>query len=332
MSDVQFNPVNSALSGVILSLCVLFFYAIYGRVLGISGILSEILSPSLPKVEPLRYAFVGGLIAVGIGMSPVSVSFGMTWWEAASAGLLVGLGTALGRGCTSGHGLCGLARLSKRSFVAVASFMVSGMVTQSLLAAGEFSKDSLRASFDVDPSILSVLYAALAFFLVAFLTAPLAHQKHWTLLMTLSSFVVGSLFAFGLVKAGMTDPDKVKGFLMLPRYLLLSPPPGQHIPFDPSLAFVMAGGMMPNLILKPLIQSLIVRPRLAETWSLPTRRDVEWRLVLGSVLFGIGWVVGGICPGPGVVVAVPSLLLGNKAMLHWWMWYIIGLKIARKMQ
>ena len=103
-----------------------------------------------------------------------------------------------------------------------------------------------------------------------------------------ASFLGGLLFALGLGVSGMTDANKVIGFLDLSG------------DWDPSLAFVMAGAIGVHLILYRLIlrrQS----PLFGDRFQIPTRRDITPQLVGGAALFGVGWGLGGFCPGPGLV-------------------------------
>jgi uncharacterized membrane protein YedE/YeeE len=101
-------------------------------------------------------------------------------------------------------------------------------------------------------------------------------------------FFVGLLFGIGLLVSGMTDPGKVLGFLDLAGA------------WDPSLAFVMGGAILVGLVAfaaaKTRTQSL-----LGGAIHLPTSRDIDRRLVIGSLLFGAGWGLAGFCPGPGLV-------------------------------
>ncbi|MCB9777515.1 MAG: YeeE/YedE family protein [Alphaproteobacteria bacterium] len=108
-----------------------------GRIAGISGVFGGLLKPVAGDIG-WRAAFVGGLLVGGLGLvlaAPQTIAATDTRSIAATAvaGLVVGFGVRLGNGCTSGHGVCGLTRLSKRSFVAVLTFMATGMATASLI-------------------------------------------------------------------------------------------------------------------------------------------------------------------------------------------------------
>ena len=121
----------------------------------------------------------------------------------------------------------------------------------------------------------------------------------------LSEFGVGLLFGLGLILAGMTDPSKVLGFLDLTGL------------WDPSLAFVMGGAILVSLgafaLAKKRSQSF-----LGGAMHMPNRRDIDPRLVTGSLLFGAGWGLAGFCPGPALVSMAsgqPKALIFVLAML-----------------
>jgi uncharacterized protein len=101
------------------------------------------------------------------------------------------------------------------------------------------------------------------------------------------ALVAGALFGAGLAVSGMADPQRVRGFLDL------------FGAWDPTLAFVMGGALIPMAIAWRL-QKRMPSPMAAERFTLPTARDLEPRLVGGAALFGIGWGVAGLCPGPAL--------------------------------
>lgn len=115
----------------------------------------------------------------------------------------------------------------------------------------------------------------------------------------------GWTFSAGLIMSGMADPIKVISFVELF-------PIRQ---WDPSLAMVFLSGVIPNAIhYRRLMKSSSASPRARYSWAewrVPSRKDIDWRLILGAAVFGVGWGLGGVCPGPAVV-GLGSVLMGNK--------------------
>lgn len=126
----------------------------------------------------------------------------------------------------------------------------------------------------------------------------------------LSEFLVGLLFGLGLILSGMTDPGKVLGFLDLAGL------------WDPSLAFVMGGAIAVGALAFAVAKKR-TRSFLGGAMHVPTARDIDKRLVLGSLLFGVGWGLAGFCPGPAIVSAAagqPKAMVFVAAMLAG-MWF-----------
>lgn len=128
----NFTPWTSLSGGLLIGLAAALFILFFGRVLGISGIVGGLLRPAAGDIG-WRVAFILGIFAAPwvwlLLADPVSVTIGADTPTLIIAGLLVGLGTRFGSGCTSGHGVCGLSRLSPRSLVATLSFMAAGFIT-----------------------------------------------------------------------------------------------------------------------------------------------------------------------------------------------------------
>jgi uncharacterized membrane protein YedE/YeeE len=128
----NFTPWLSLAGGVLIGLATAMFLLLNGRIAGISGILGGLLRPVKGDVG-WRITFVAGLIFSPIAFSVVAplpaVRIDADAASLIMAGLLVGIGTRYGSGCTSGHGICGISRLSPRSMVATALFMLAGFVT-----------------------------------------------------------------------------------------------------------------------------------------------------------------------------------------------------------
>ena len=126
----EFNPYTALLGGALVGLASTLLLWLNGRVAGISGIFGGVVVPR-PHEFGWRLAFVVGLIAGGLVMflldtNRVAYDLERSSWVLLVAGLLVGFGTRLGNGCTSGHGVCGVSGLSTRSFVSVLTFMATG--------------------------------------------------------------------------------------------------------------------------------------------------------------------------------------------------------------
>ncbi len=134
MTPTDFTPFLSLAGGALLGLSAVSLMAATGRIAGISGIASRLLPPYADADLPGRLAFVLGLVLapVLIGLTAGQVAAPVIQAGPpllATAGLLVGFGAVWGNGCTSGHGVCGLSRLSLRSLVATCVFMATAMLT-----------------------------------------------------------------------------------------------------------------------------------------------------------------------------------------------------------
>lgn len=138
-----FTPLTGLLGGVLIGLSAVVLLAANGRIAGISGIVGGLLTPSSGETA-WRAAFVVGMLAGGVLYAVFAGSLGIALQAGLPvmgiAGLLVGFGTRLGGGCTSGHGVCGIGRLSQRSIIATVTFMLVGVgtvfVTRHVIGAG----------------------------------------------------------------------------------------------------------------------------------------------------------------------------------------------------
>ena len=132
----HFTPWAALAGGVLIGLASALFVLLNGRILGISGIVGGLLRPRAGDMG-WRLAFLlGMLVAPGLYwlvVGPTQPRIDATWGMVVMAGLLVGVGTRYGSGCTSGHGVCGLSRMSPRSLVATLAFMGAGFVTVFLI-------------------------------------------------------------------------------------------------------------------------------------------------------------------------------------------------------
>jgi uncharacterized protein len=261
----------------------------------------------------------------------------------AIAGLLVGFGTKLCNGCTSGHGICGLARLSKRSFVAVGLFMGSAFGT-SFLLTGPFSShiEFLRSkqSSPAFDDVLANVVAGISIFAAWFAysrgnptkgsSAPMYSNCRRKLLPAVAS---GALFAIGLAISGMVFPTKIFGFLNLAGILDGS--------FDPTLVAVMGGGIIVSFLSYQLVKghscldnniaidcplAMIASCDQTGKFSIPSNAAIDSQLIIGGVVFGIGWAIGGLCPGPALFHAATG---NSDVVLLWWPAFLGGSYLAQ---
>ena len=129
---IHFTPLASLAGGLLIGLAASIFILVHGRIMGVSGILGGIMAPLSGDID-WRIAFLLGLVSVPLGAAllgvqlPVQIDSSVS--QLMAGGLLVGFGATIGSGCTSGHGVCGIARLSPRSLVATGVFMATGVLT-----------------------------------------------------------------------------------------------------------------------------------------------------------------------------------------------------------
>ena len=131
----------------------------------------------------------------------------------------------------------------------------------------------------------------------------------------IASFICGILFSIGLGISGMTQPQKVIGFLDV------------FGEWDFSLAFVMFGAVLSYLILQLWIQRNFSIPLLGGSFQIPTRKDLDRSLIIGAMLFGSGWGLGGYCPGP----AISSLGSGSLNAILFVVAMGIGILVADRL-
>ena len=301
-----------------------------GDILGCSGIVSSSLLHSKATITVAnrwKYAFLGFFVlTVKIMMNVPSLNCISPSQASVIAygigGFCVGLGTKLSNGCTSGHGVCGLARFSPRSFVAVMSFMLSGILTASTITSPNapwaaytsvLRNDSNNAVSKATSDMLSSLVLAASGTMFAWshfrsqkassaASVSYTHKAY-------GAAVSGILFALGLGISGMSQSQKVVAFLDFQPFFS-----GPLQAYDPTLLTVL-GSAVP-------VSALAYWYRRSRSHcsfgNLPT--VIDCRLVLGSLLFGVGWGLVGLCPGP----AIWSAAAGQADVLLTWLPAFLG--------
>ena len=130
--------------------------------------------------------------------------------------------------------------------------------------------------------------------------------------MGVASFLCGVIFAAGLGVSGMTEPAKIIGFLNLAGH------------WDPSLILVMVGAIGVNLVFYRFVKGK-KKPALTEVFQIPTRKDIDPRLIGGAAVFGVGWGVTGLCPGPGIA----TLVSGNLYSVGFVVAMLVGMSLIK---
>jgi len=256
---------------------------------------------------------VVGLLEAWTGTSPTSFVLSADLGRIILGGLLVGFGSKLSHGCTSGHMISGLSRLSPRSLTATVSFFITGVITATFLYGGK-----LPAIGETDWSLgdngiaflalesVPLIVSALIYYLApepipadsklpipSNETTPLskdASPRSNSSLRLLAASSAAYAFAIALRLSNLTDPLRVISFLLLPI----------DKAFDPSL-FFLAIGALPLSIALYHFGLRDRKPRLGGEWGVPQSGKIDAKLVFGAAVFGVGWGITGICPGPGLV-------------------------------
>ena len=132
MNIVNFTPYSALTGGIIIGFAVAIFFYFNGRLVGISGIASNALTEERNKLDNILFLIgliIGPIIYASFTQEEISISISNSYLLLIFAGLLVGIGTRVSGGCTSGHGISGIGRFSVRSIVATITFMIVGIIT-----------------------------------------------------------------------------------------------------------------------------------------------------------------------------------------------------------
>jgi hypothetical protein len=132
MNIVNFTPYSALIGGIIIGFAVAIFFYFNGRLVGISGIASNALTEERNKLDNILFLIgliIGPIIYTLFNQEQISISISNSYLLLMFAGLLVGIGTRISGGCTSGHGISGIGRFSVRSIVATITFMIVGIIT-----------------------------------------------------------------------------------------------------------------------------------------------------------------------------------------------------------
>ena len=307
MIDFGITWVNSLIGGSIMALSSSLHLYLQGKITGISGTLFKCISLTDFKYN---FSFIIGMLFMSSFIKcffnplakPKTVD-SPTFMETPSkfvgdlsllgfiiAGFLIGFGAKMANGCTSGHGVCGLPRLSRRSFVAIFLFMFFGIMMSSIRYYIPFLRPNSYA-YDVWESV-SIYYFVFISSIICFglsLWSSFKSGISQKVRDIIVSFTIGALFAFGLIQSGMLQRHVVIEFLTIGKV------------WNIQLAFVLGSAVGINFFTFNYILKKCTRPRYKEKFDLPTNTTVDNKLIVGASIFGLGWGLSGICPGPAVL-------------------------------
>lgn len=303
-----FTPLESGVGGLLIGVSAALGLLVDGKITGISGIMGPLLRSALVggiKSKLWQALFVlgiviGGLFSLAFNKNiayPPAQALNYSLLRYSIGGLAVGFGTRLGGGCTSGHGVCGLARLSIRSWISVPTFMLAAAVTVAIARhAADVGEKTPSSVVPVQwplawPFVIGVVVATMLM-VVAVLLIRRARP-------VLTPFFAGTIFGLGLGCSGMTSQAKVLNFLDVGGT------------WDPSLAFVMGCALCVTFPAFAWSRREAACPlQEGVQWEKPNNTKVDIQLLLGAILFGIGWGLCGICPGPALASAIPNAIGG----------------------
>jgi uncharacterized membrane protein YedE/YeeE len=294
------SSVLALLGGILIGAVAVVRHAIVGKITGISGILNGSTIYKLNKF-PYDEKLFKILFTLGVCLGGLLCYFlfpqAFVDWSKIPierlliSGFLVGLGSAIGNGCTSGHGVCGISSLRLRSMVATGVFMTTGILTaiftKSLSYFPEFDNQldmsSASIAFAVALIICMLLYYIGNLLSRGKIINDEYQKRHFV---TLTEFLTGVIFAVGMAVSNMSMNSATLSFLDLTVW-------------NPALIFVMGGAIC---LAAPLFYFTNTKgtPFLATKFDLPTSKDIDLQLITGSGIFGIGWGLSGVCPGPAL--------------------------------
>jgi uncharacterized protein len=302
------DGVEAGLGGVILGVTVSLLWIFYGRLTGISGMFEKVIKVNKEKTYQWQLHYLSGLygasyVYIQCSKTQILQTTPLPSWLYVLGGLCVGFGTRLGCGCTSGHGLSGLSRFSVRSFAAVCSFFVPAVLVANLVHG---SGDTLEGDFN-DPAWYQSNTISGATLMALSLIPTLRDFSPETI----HVYIFGALFGIGLSLSGMVNNTVVLSFLNFNKF------------WNPALMFVLAFGSGTFAVTYWLREHWKSKPLYADENSLPAKKEVDMKLIAGGILFGIGWGLCGLCPGPAIAamsvpavgtIFIPSVVVGMKVL------------------
>lgn len=321
---MAFTIIETSVGALFIQLATTNYYLQLGSTIGFSSLIYNTVFKKAWKNIPFIVGIVSSALVVktwapqflpDFPTSNLTSNYNIALFSL--AGFLVGLGTKLGAGCTSGHMIGGLSRLRVRSLAAVATFSATAILLNKVLGLG--LHQSLQPNYVLDLNwnffannrlITSLLVSG---FVQVYGILPYTSLKvqgtYKCLVGNYVRFLSGFLFGIGLHVSGMINVSKTIGFLSI---LDIEK-------FDPSLLMIMVFTVLPNILIWKKVQ----KPLLVDKFDLASSNKVPPKFLFGNVLFGLGWGLLGICPGPGLINSVHF-----RSVIPWLLSFLGGHQIG----
>ncbi|KAF9526971.1 hypothetical protein CPB83DRAFT_856900 [Crepidotus variabilis] len=368
LPSVLSTPLQSLLGGLGVALSAHELLILNGSVFGISGFVNRAAKGNREALAGVLGLIAGGALVSFANGSNAPARLSISLCKAIISGFLVGVGTKLSNGCTSGHMICGLSRLSTRSFTASATFFTTAVVTaNSLYRRDSHLPEIVGSDWTLPPTSAILVCMQLAVLPALGLvyhsarrvtpqpvsdnsdnkTESSAHTpllrtssatNNLTLLRLCASFLTSLQFSLALSLSGLSQATRVLGFLLFPqRFILPNLPTFSNSfninRFDPSLFFVAITAVPLGILLYRFARRCGDKREHAvlggaEKWAIPPPNGkVDMKLIIGSAIFGVGWGVAGICPGPGLInlgATIATKGVGFPPIATWLSAMIVG--------
>lgn len=310
MIDTGSIMINSIIGGAILALAITLHLYLQGKKTDISGSLSKTI---LFSEFSYYFSFIIGMLCMSSLLKcffdpsikyKYKNKYSSTYLETPSkyvgdlsfpgfilAGFLVGFGSKMANGCTSGHIMYGLPRLSKRSIIAVSLFFIFGILIATIRYYHPFLLPEDQKPYKVlEWSIINYLTLILGFGGYALnlwktFKSGIENETRDNII----SFLIGALFAFGLIQSGILQRHIVVNFLTIAPI------------WDIQLAFILVTVVAINFITLQYIVNKISKPLLQIGYEYSPEAKIDNKLCIGAAIFGVGWGLAGICPGPAIL-------------------------------
>jgi len=288
------TPVETFFGGSLIGLAAYYMLRCNGKITGISGLINSVVTL---QNEPWKLLWLLGLIGSSALFKYYLPSYAFEPRKEENllicygiVGLLTGVGTILGSGCTSGHMICGVSRFSPRSIVASGVFFAFAVLTSNLFKRGNANIPIWHIPQN------NIIFTYCGIFFASWAIYKLIKELHRSKIISdstaenVTASYSGLVFGSGLGFSGMTKASKLLGFFDF------------FGNWDPSLIAIILSALLSNTIAYNFEINKLTekkeKPHFVSDWSIPTITKIDKSLIIGAALFGCGWGYYGMCPGP----------------------------------